>query len=64
MKSRTLMVAMMLCFGVSACAGTATRNEAAIDHVKVRAVNQWAAHRHATVVWLNYPTIREKSNDG
>jgi hypothetical protein len=26
------------------------------DTVKVASVNEWALHRHATVVWLNYPT--------
>jgi hypothetical protein len=57
-------MAVLLCLGVSACAGTAIRNDAAVDHVKVQAVNQWAMHRHATVVWLNYPTIREKRKDG
>jgi hypothetical protein len=50
-------MAMLLCLGVSACAGTAgnTRNNAAgndIDYGTVLAVNQWAARRHATVVWI------------
>lgn len=64
MKSRTLMVAMMLCLGVSACAGTAVRRDAGVDYGKVLAVNQWAASRHATVVWVQYPQKREKRTDG
>lgn len=64
-------MAMLLCLGVSACAGTTgnTRNNNAagtdIDYGKVLAVNQWAARRHATVVWIQYPVRRDKAhNDG
>jgi hypothetical protein len=63
-------MAILLCLGVSACAGTAgnTRGTAAgnnIDYGKVLAVNQWAMRRHATVVWLQYPMRRDKApNDG
>ena len=53
-----------LCLAVSACAGTGGSNGMArgrlawtttFDDGKVVAVNQWAVHRHATVVWVNYP---------
>jgi hypothetical protein len=63
-------MAILLCLGVSACAGTGnTRGTAAgnnIDYGKVLAVNQWATRRHATVVWIQYPVRREKAahNDG
>lgn len=65
MKSRAIAMAMLLCLGVSACAGTSARRDAnVIDYGKVLAVNQWAAHRHATVVWVQYPQKREKRDDG
>ena len=37
-----------------------------IDYGKVIAVNQWALRRHATVMWVNYPTRPERlaRNDG
>jgi len=71
MRSLAMGMAILLCLGVSACAGTAgnTRNNAAgndIDYGKVLAVNQWAARRHATVVWIQYPAVRREKahNDG
>lgn len=71
MRSLAMGMAILLCLGVSACAGTAgsTRGNAAgnnIDYGKVLAVNQWAARRHATVVWIQYPVQRGKNahNDG
>jgi len=66
MKSRAIGMAMLLCLGVSACAGHATRRNAdTIDINKVITVNQWAAKRHATVVWVNHPQKREpQHNDG
>ena len=70
MRSLAIGMAMLLCLGLSACAGTAgnARNNAAgnnIDYGKVLAVNQWAVRRHATVVWIQYPVRRDKShNDG
>jgi hypothetical protein len=30
------------------------------DTVKVASVNQWAQDRHATVVWLHYPTMTKE----
>ena len=63
---RTLAVgtAIVLCLAVSACAGTGGRNgmthedrfDSDVDVGKVVTVNQWASHRHASVVWVNYPT--------
>lgn len=62
---RTLAVgaAVVLCLAVSACAGTGgsnglareSRMDSDIDVGKVVTVNQWAVHRHASVVWVNYP---------
>jgi hypothetical protein len=67
-------VAVLLCLGLTACAGSHGRNGVArassydgdIDYGKVIAVNQWALRRHATVVWINYPTRPERlaRNDG
>jgi hypothetical protein len=63
---RTLAVgtAIVLCLAVSACAGTGGKNSVThqdrmdndVDVGKVVTVNQWAVHRHASVVWVNYPT--------
>jgi len=69
MRSLAMGMAVLLCLGLSACAGTtgSTRGSAAsnnIDYGKVLAVNQWAVRRHATVVWIQYPQAREKRKDG
>ena len=69
MRSLAMGMAVLLCLGLSACAGTtgSMRGSAAgnnIDYGKVLAVNQWAVRRHATVVWIQYPQAREKRKDG
>lgn len=73
MKSLAISAAVVICLGISACAGTAgrqgvTRNEplSKVDYGKVLTVNQWAVKRGATVVWINYPTrlANSKPNDG
>lgn len=72
---RTLAVgaAIVLCLAVSACAGTSgsnglvheSRMDNDIDVGKVVTVNQWAIHRHASVVWVNYPKKDlHKNNEG
>jgi hypothetical protein len=73
MRSLAIGMAVLLCMGLSACAGSGGRNGVArssydgdIDYGKVIAVNQWALRRHATVMWVNYPTRPERlaRNDG
>lgn len=73
MRSLTLGMALLLGLGLSACAATGGRDGIArsahgddIDYGKVIAVNQWALRRHATVMWVNYPTRPERlaRNDG
>ncbi len=64
MRTLAIGAAIVLCLAVSACAGTSGSNGMAreskmdsdIDVGKVVAVNEWAVNRHATVVWINYPT--------
>jgi len=73
MRTLAGMTAVVLCLAVSACAGTGgTKNvaqdsamDANLDVGKVVTVNQWAVHRHATVMWVNYPvTPRRNNNEG
>jgi len=74
MKSLAISAAIVICLGLSACAGTPQRFERGpdgamvsdVDAGKVAAVNQWAWQRGATVVWVNYPRARPaaKNNDG
>ncbi|HEU4665445.1 MAG TPA: hypothetical protein VFS55_15555 [Dokdonella sp.] len=73
MRSLAIGLVVLLALGLSACAGSDGRNGVArrsydgdIDYGKVIAVNQWALRRHATVMWVNYPTrpARLASNDG
>ncbi len=60
---RTLALAAIVgCLAVSGCAGTndglargESRMDSDLDAGKVLTVNEWAMHRHATVVWVNYP---------
>ena len=62
MRKAVLVVIGTLALG--ACAGVQTgpsRSKTATpgvdtDTVKVASVNQWAQDRHATVVWLHFPT--------
>lgn len=69
MKAFVAVAAIVMCFGLSACAGVDTRAERArgqalgpeVDYAKVVAVNQWALRRGATLRWVQYPTLpREK----
>ncbi|GAA0715015.1 hypothetical protein [Dokdonella soli] len=72
MKWLAIGAAAAVSLGLSACAGSAGRNGIArsgsmdsdIDYGKVVAVNQWAERRHATVVWVNYPTRRSPRPSG
>jgi hypothetical protein len=61
------------CLGLCACAGTndglargESRMDSDLDAGKVISVNEWAMHRHATVVWVNYPkkSLHPKDTDG
>ncbi len=71
---RTLAISLLVatCFGLSACAGLVGPNGSTrpvhlggeIDYGKVIAVNQWAERRGATVLWINYPVVRDRKNDG
>lgn len=72
MRKLTTGVAVVLCLAVSACAGTGGSNgmargnsgmDAEVDAGKVLAVNEWAVRRHATVVWINYPTKSARLKD-
>jgi hypothetical protein len=57
---------------MSGCAGTneVARGESRMDNdldaSKVLTVNEWAVHRHATVMWVNYPkkSAHPKESDG
>ena len=74
MKSLAIVsTAIVVCLGLSACAGTSQRivrgpdgaMVSDVDAGKIAAVNQWAWQRGATVVWVNYPRARPtKNNDG
>ena len=72
MKTLAVPAAVVMCLAVSACAGTGGANGLAkesrmdndLDVGKVVTVNQWAVHRHATVVWINYPKAQRKENEG
>ena len=64
MKSRAFGMILFLSLGLCACAVTAHRHGAdGVDYAQVLAVNQWAAHRHATVVWVRYPQARTSRSD-
>jgi hypothetical protein len=65
MKAFAIGAAVVMCLGVSACAGVATRSPAArggplgadVDYGKVIAVNEWAQRRGATLMWVHYPKL-------
>lgn len=72
MKSLAAGLAILGTLALSACASTSGPNGivresnigAPVDVGKVVTVNQWAQQRGARVVWINYPTIAERSTDG
>ena len=65
MKPLVVGAAVVVCLGLSACAGSMGRNGISrseplrfeIDAGKVAAVNQWAERKGATVIWINYPVL-------
>ena len=61
MRTLALAAAVGGCLAMSGCAGT---ND--LDASKVLTVNEWAVHRHATVMWVNYPkrSAHPKETDG
>lgn len=69
MRTLATAAAIVLCLAVSACAGTGgsngltreSRMDNDLDVGKVITVNEWAVHRHASVMWVNYPqkTVRK-----
>ena len=71
---RTLVLAAAIggCLAMSGCAGTndlargESRMDNDLDATKVLTVNDWAVHRHATVMWVNYPkkSAHPKESDG
>jgi hypothetical protein len=68
LKPLAVGAAVVVCLGLSACAGSMGRNGISrseplgreIDLGKVVAVNQWAERRGATVVWVNYPVRQSR----
>ena len=70
MKSLAIGAAIVVSLGLTACTGTSNRMsrsdspDSRIDMVKVVGVNQWAERRGARVMWVNYPLIRDKVNEG
>jgi hypothetical protein len=70
MRTLAMTGTMVLCLAVSACAGTGGANglgrsdkmDGELDVGKVVTVNQWATHRHATVMWVNYPVKPQERN--
>jgi hypothetical protein len=65
MKMLAVGAALVVCLGLSACAGTANNARLVhepsmydnVDYGKIVTVNQWALKRGATVVWINYPRV-------
>jgi hypothetical protein len=61
MRTLALAAAIVGCLAMSGCAGTndlvrgESRMDNDVDATKVISVNEWAVHRHATVMWVNYP---------
>jgi len=72
MRTLALAAAIVGCLAMSGCAGTnemargESRMDNDLDAGKVLTVNEWAVHRHATVMWVNYPkkSAHPKESDG
>jgi hypothetical protein len=72
MRTLGLAAAIAGCLAMSGCAGTNdlargdSRMDNDLDATKVLSVNEWAEHRHATVMWVNYPkkSAHPKESDG
>jgi len=72
MRTLALAAAVGGCLAMSGCAGTndlargESRMDNDLDATKVLTVNEWAVHRHATVMWVNYPkrSAHPKESDG
>jgi hypothetical protein len=72
MRTLALAAAIVGCLAMSGCAGTndlargESRMDNDLDASKVLTVNEWAVHRHATVMWVNYPkrSAHPKETDG
>lgn len=71
MRTLALAAGIVGCLAISGCAGTdssfvrgESRMDSDIDANKVLTVNEWAEHRHASVVWVNYPKKSAHPNDG
>lgn len=66
MKPIRLLATGLLCATLCACAGTNTlarRSGTDIDQGKVVAVNDWALHRRAEVIWIHYPRLAQEGRD-
>jgi hypothetical protein len=62
MKVLATGAVVLACLGMAACAGSAQMRrgdgpQSRVDVNKVETVNEWAAKRFATVVWVNYPQL-------
>ena len=72
MRTLALAAAVGGCLAMSGCAGTqdlardGSRMDNELDASKVLTINEWAVHRHATVMWVNYPkrSAHPKESDG
>lgn len=74
MKAFAIGAAVVMCLGVTACAGVDTRSSQShdpalgpdTDYAKILAVNQWAQRRGATLMWVHYPQLppQERKKDG
>ncbi len=67
MKPIRLLAAGLFCATLGACAGTSTLARRSsgtdIDQGKVVAVNDWALHRRAEVIWIHYPRLAQEGRD-
>lgn len=58
MKALAIGTVALVCLAMGGCATTGRdRTASQVDVGKVLAVNQWAARRHATVLWINSPEL-------